>query len=93
LDQISSAQLSEWEAYDRIDPIGTFREDIRTSQILALLNNMYNMIYTKEKKTYEISDFMPDWTGERKSAEEQSLASKIIQAFSGIAKRANKTKK
>jgi len=90
LDQLTSIQLSEWEAYDRIDPIGTFRDDLRTAQILTLLTNMYNKIHTKETRTAELVDFMPDFTGERREEKQNSLSAQIIQAFSGIARRAKK---
>lgn len=92
LDQLTSAQLSEWEAYDRIDPVGTWRGDFQTAQILTLLTNMYNALHTKETKKVDVMEFMPNWTGEREEEKQQSLSEAIIQAFGGIARRQKKTK-
>lgn len=64
LDQLTSVQLSEWEAYDTIDPIGTWREDYRTAALQALIVNMIHALYPKEGSDPIVSsatDFMPIW--------------------------------
>lgn len=64
MDSLTSVQLSEWEAYDRIDPIGTWREDYRMAAIQATLTNIHNVLNTEEGKTptqTTPSDFMPIW--------------------------------
>ncbi len=70
MDSLTSAQLSEWEAYDRIDPIGTWRDDFRIAVFEALVLNIAQKVHSDPKKGVpkDVSpmDFMPDWLGERK---------------------------
>lgn len=68
MDQLTSKQISEWEAFDTIDPIGKWRDDFRFAKLESLLINIVNQLYHDPKKgkpalTNPI-DFMPDWTGE-----------------------------
>jgi hypothetical protein len=68
LDYLNSAQLSEWEAYDRLDPIGTWRGDFGTAQIISVMINIANALYPEkghEPVVVSPIDFMPDWTGEK----------------------------
>ena len=71
---LTSSQLSEWEAYDKIDPIGEWREDLRMAVLAALIENIYISIYcTKQGETPKwvtIMDKMPDWEGGAKNATE-----------------------
>ena len=62
LDALTSKQISEWEAYDRLDPIGTWREDFRMA-FLATMNNKFNDKCTWEEryKATDLKDFMPVW--------------------------------
>jgi len=62
LDHLTSAQLSEWEAYDRLDPIGTWREEYRTAKLCSVIDN--NFRWAHGKKGTEMTkpvDYMPDW--------------------------------
>jgi hypothetical protein len=62
LDQLTSYQLSEWEAYDRLDPIGTWREDFRVAELLSLITNTARAVHGKKGiKMSSPSDFMPNW--------------------------------
>ena len=64
LDHLTSTQLSEWEAYDRLDPIGSWREDYRMASIQATLVNIHNAMNTKEGGTptqTSATDFLPIW--------------------------------
>lgn len=47
---ISYAEFIEWMAYDRLDPIGGYRQDLQTAHILSVL------IGSKGKT---ISDYLP----------------------------------
>jgi len=95
LDNLTSRQLSEWEAYDKIDPIGSWRDDFRIAKLESLLTNIVQQLYAKKGSAPTITtplDFMPDWSGERADIKpEKSLADEIKQVFSGIA--SNKEKK
>lgn len=79
LDSLTSEQLSEWEAYDKIDPVGTWRDDFRMARLASLITNIANVVYCKKghkPKETKALDFMPDWGGEiipkkKQSVEEQ----------------------
>ena len=69
---MTSEQLSEWEAYDRLDPIGTWREDFRMAYMASLITNIARSIHGKQGvKMTTLDDFMPDWAGERQEAEQK----------------------
>lgn len=82
MDELTSVQLSEWEAYDRIDPIGSWRDDYRMASLSALMTNIFQAIYHEEGKEVKQSspvDFMPIWDeAERKkiALKEQDVESK-----------------
>lgn len=62
MDQLTSTQLSEWEAYDKIDPIGTWREDFRMAYICSVISNLAISIHGKRgAKGRTAIDFMPEW--------------------------------
>ena len=76
MDRLTSVQLSEWEAYDRIDPIGTWRDDYRMASLQATMINIHNACNTEEGKTPTAtnpSDFLPIWDKfERERLNEQA---------------------
>lgn len=90
LDQVTSAQLSEWEAYDKLDPIGTWRSDFQMAQLISVIHNIFNSLYCKKGQrptTTNALDFMPDWDGEGKQPMiKKTSPEEIKQIFVGIAK-------
>jgi hypothetical protein len=91
---LNSVQLSEWEVYDKLDPIGTWREDFRFAKLTALIQNIVSSLYAQKgeiPKMISPSDEMPDWTGERKEEleQEQSVA-QMKSILLGIAHNQNK---
>lgn len=74
LDELTSEQLSEWQAYNTLDPIGDWTNDFRLARLSALIVNTVNAILGK-KGTYKIvsaSEFMPDWNNEKPHPDQQS---------------------
>lgn len=70
MDQLTSEQLSEWEAYDRLDPIGGWREDFRWAHALSTITNLAISIHSKKGTKYTtISDFMLEWDIEKQTME------------------------
>lgn len=62
MDHLSGFQISEWEAFDRLDPIGSWRDDFRMAYIAAILTNL--TIAVNGKKGAKLStpiNFMPKW--------------------------------
>ncbi len=55
LETISSAELTEWLAYDQIEPFGPQREDLRTGLICSAVVN-HSM--SPPKSPVRASDFM-----------------------------------
>jgi hypothetical protein len=62
MNEITSEQFSEWEAYDRLDPIGKWREDFRLAYLCSMVTNLVISVHGKKgtKMTSPI-DFMLDW--------------------------------
>lgn len=58
LKQLSSPQLSEWEAYDRLEPVGRWGSDYRGAALLSLMTNVH---LKKGSPLTKPQDFMPDW--------------------------------
>ena len=89
--------MSEWEAYDRIDPIGSWRDDFRGAKLESLILNIVNQLYAKKGDKPQITtalDFMPDWAGEGKKQEVKKVqtAEDMKKIFQEIAKVQNKKK-
>lgn len=99
MDQLTSRQISEWEAYDKIDPIGSWRDDFRLAKIESLITNIVQQLYakkgTKPKLTTPL-DYMPDWTGDREVAEpkKQSVEEmkEILMSFASSQNKRAKTR-
>jgi len=91
LNYLTSTQFSEWEAYDRLDPIGTWREDFRLAYLSSLVTNLTISVHGKKGAKHTTPmDFMLDWTGTTKEPKKQSVEEmkEILMAF---AKRQNKS--
>lgn len=68
--QLTSQQLSEWEAYDRLEPIGGLATDYRMAIILSEITNLFRWAWGKEgAKRSTPMDFFPDWYGEKEKEE------------------------
>ncbi len=62
MDQLRSSQLSEWEAYDRLDPVGTWRDDFRMAYLSSIVTNLVISVYGTGGTEMKVPlDFMPDW--------------------------------
>lgn len=81
LGELTSTQLSEWMAYDLIEPFGEEREDFRMGILASTIANIYKS--PKRKKPYKAQDFMPSF--EVISEEEQiaRLRAKARALFRG----------
>lgn len=72
LDELTSEQVSEWIAYDQLDPIGTWREDYRHAALCSLITNFVRSIYGKKGQVEftKYSEFMPEWDAGKRYKEE-----------------------
>ena len=57
LEQLTSEQLTEWFAYENIEPFGEWREDYRIAQLCALIVNMFSMS-NESKHRVTVEDFL-----------------------------------
>lgn len=80
MEQITSAQLSEWEAYDRLDPIGEWRGDYHMAFLSSLITNIATRIHGKKgAKMTELMDFMPVWSKEDASIEKEEPRKQSVE--------------
>lgn len=80
---MSSSELTEWLAYERITgPLGRRRQDIQAATIATTIANANR---GKNGKKFKISDFLIqyDQLGQRKSPEQMIQALKSINAAMG----------
>ena len=93
MDLLTSDQLSEWEAYDRLDPIGTWREDYRMAYIAAILTNLTIAVHGKKgAKQAELRSFMPNWSGEEEYKAPQSVE-EMKEVFKAIVQASKEAQK
>lgn len=59
---LTSEQVSEWEAYDKIDPIGAWRADYRMAYTACTMTNLIISVHGKKGTPMTVpKDFMPEW--------------------------------
>ena len=90
MDQLTSHQLAEWEAMDRIDPIGEWVEEFRFARLQSLILTIA-LKWAAGKKPVDpvdVLDFMPDWLGEKEPKKQTVEQMKTI--LLGLAKHQNK---
>ena len=87
LDELTSSQLSEWEAYDKIDPIGSWRSDFNFANLSSLIVNIINSLYHEEGKTPELVtpiDFMPVWDVAQRNTSTKSKKTQSVDEMRDI---------
>ena len=61
-DLLTPTQIDEWEAYDKLDPIGEWRADFRMAKMASVITNLFYWAYGKpEAEPTSANDFMPKW--------------------------------
>ena len=62
LDKLNSYQISEWEAFNYLDPIGDERSDIHMAILATTIFNLAVDIHAKKgTKHREITEYLPKW--------------------------------
>ena len=92
MDQLTGPQICEWEAYNKIDPIGSWVEDFRGAKLESLIVNIVQQLYCKQGHQPVITsplDFMPDWLGERKVESKKQSVEEMKQILTSFARRQN----
>jgi hypothetical protein len=72
LDRITSTELAEWTAYERLyGPLGQERDD----NLAALVSTtIANAMRGKKGRRLRLKDFMPSWGGKEKQSGKDQLA-------------------
>jgi hypothetical protein len=60
LERVESAELSEWMAYDQLDPFGNYRGDLQSAIVASTIANV-NLNRKKRKKPFSPDDFIPEF--------------------------------
>lgn len=64
-DNLTSKQISEWEAYDRLDPIGAWKGDFHMAYLAMTMTNLAISVHGKKgTKLCDLKDFLPNWSGD-----------------------------
>jgi Protein of unknown function (DUF4035) len=66
LDGMDAQELTEWMAFSTIEPLDADRADIHAAQVCSTTANVWR---GSETKVLEVKDFIPDWYGETKKAD------------------------
>jgi len=86
LTRISSHELSEWMAYEQVQPFGDARADVHAGIVAATIANV-NRDPKRQKKPFRPQDFMPRWEPEKRKEqtwEEQLEVVRMLHvAFGG----------
>jgi hypothetical protein len=91
LEELTSAQISEWEAYDRVDPIGKWRDELSIASLTSVVVNLARQLYHDPKKSKPTfvspNDFMINWgeVVEPKPEPEKQTPEEMFQILSGLA--------
>jgi len=74
---LTAEQITEWQAYDALDPIGSWRGDFQASLICSVFQNIAQAVWGgRDKKDFSTPfDYLPDWDGakKRKNAAKQKF--------------------
>jgi len=70
LQELTSTQLSEWEAFNQLEPIGEWRSDFRASFLATVVTNIAKSVWGKKgAKMSKVDDFLFKW-GEQELEQE-----------------------
>jgi hypothetical protein len=92
LEELTSAQISEWEAYDKVDPIGKWRDELSIASLASVIVNLARQIYHDPKKGKPEyvgpNDFMINWgeTVEPTPEPKKQSPEEMFRILSGLAR-------
>jgi hypothetical protein len=80
LAEISSEQLSEWMAYNKLEPWGEERADLRAGIVASVIANSNR---GKNQKAFKPQDFMPSFEPEDPEEQTARLLAAAMAALGG----------
>lgn len=82
-----SHKFAEWLAYERLEPFGEERADLRAAIIASSIVN----VFAAKGRTVKLKDFMIDWDAEPEAEmTDQQVFEKMKAAFKAIKLRKSK---
>lgn len=82
MERLTAYQLAEWEAYDKLDPIGTWRDDYRMAYLASLMNNITISVHGKKGAKHSLPiDFMPVWDVQKQTMSPKKQTMEDMKAF------------
>jgi hypothetical protein len=78
--QLSATQIAEWEAFDKLEPIGKLRDDYRTALLCTLIANMFS---NKKSKPAKLTDFLLQWDKKPKKRQTIEEMKSMLQLIFG----------
>lgn len=83
LRRVSSAELTEWMAYEQISgPLGAARGDVQAAIVAATIANAMS---SKKGRRFTPKDFIPEWDRRPQTWQEQlELVKQLNKAFGGV---------
>lgn len=82
LQQISSQQFAEWQAYTKLEPWGEERGDLRAGIVASTIANVNRS--TKSTRAFRPQDFMPDFEIDDDEAAAARLLARAKAALGGF---------
>lgn len=81
LARISSRELSEWAAFERVEgPLGGTRGDVQAAVVAATVANANR---PKNKSAAKVTDFLPDWGQRRDTPDDMWAKARALNAAMG----------
>lgn len=81
LSEIDAEELTEWMAYDSIEPFGAVRDDYRVALLSALTANIHRR---KNSRTFSPNDFMPFLKQKKKKQTWQEMKEAMMRISATI---------
>lgn len=86
LAQMSSRELTEWQAFFSLEPFGELRDDLRSAIVAATVANS-SRDPKRRPDPFEVGDFMPRFEEEPESERAERVWAKVNQTmamFGGV---------
>jgi hypothetical protein len=86
LGEISSRELTEWFAFDQVEPIGGRRGDLQAGVVAATVANVNR---AKGSREYRITDFVPEYGKREETIIAEALVMQQVGLWNALKSRTN----
>ena len=87
---LNAKQINEWEAYNKLDPIGKWRDEYGWASLEASFTNLMTWAHAKRGTKHTAADFIPNWDYDAPEEVQQQTVEEMKKVFEAIAKSQNK---